>query len=55
MIDGQIEGERVWFGFDRQELEWLHDLVPRGDEFRRDVAKAIRNLERDEREVKGGE
>jgi hypothetical protein len=45
MIDGQVDNDRVWFSFDLQELEWLHDLIPRGDEFRKDVAKAIRKLE----------
>jgi hypothetical protein len=54
MSDGQVERDRVWFSFDLRELEWLHDLIPSGDEFRRDVAKAIRKLERGEREVKGG-
>jgi hypothetical protein len=45
MKDGQIEGGLVWFGFDLHDLEWLKDLIPRGDEFRRTVADAISRLE----------
>lgn len=44
MRDGQIIDGRIWFGFDLQELQWLRDLVPSGDEFRDEVDAAIGRL-----------
>lgn len=47
MIDGQIDldCEHVWFCFDLQELEWLYDLIPRGDDFKKTIVLKIRQLE----------
>jgi hypothetical protein len=53
MKDGQIEGGLVWFGFDLHDLEWLQDLIPRGDEFRRAVTDAISRLKAHERRTEG--
>lgn len=46
MTDGQIDGDKVWFAFTLHDLEWLHDLIPRGDEFKRIVMVKIREMEK---------
>jgi hypothetical protein len=46
MRDGEVKNGLAWFCFDLQELEWLYDLVPQGDEFRGSIMAAIRELER---------
>jgi len=44
VIDGQIIGGKVWYGFDAQQLEWLYKHIPNGDVFKNTVARGMQEL-----------
>lgn len=44
MRDGQIVDDQAWYGFDLEELCWLYNLIPNGDDFKQIVAEGIVKL-----------